>query len=419
MQTQLSPEYANTPDGQAAEAILRKCVHCGFCTATCPTYQLLGDELDGPRGRIYLMKQVLEGETPTRATQMHLDRCLTCRNCESTCPSGVDYGHLVDIGRKLVDAKVERPLAERAVRWVLKEGLPSPLFAPAMAVGQLLRPLLPQVLKDKVPAKQAAGVWPTTSHTRRMLMLAGCVQPAMAPNINSATARVLDAAGIEVVVAANAGCCGAVKFHLNDQDGGKAQMRANIDAWWPEVEAGGIEAIVMNASGCGVTVKEYGHVLRDDAHYADKAARISALTKDLSELLPGMTAALRGKLNAKEQPALVFHPPCTLQHGQKLRGGVEQQLSGLGFQVRIAAQESHLCCGSAGTYSVLQAELSKTLRTRKLAALQATEQECIISANIGCITHLQAGTATPVRHWVEVLDAALVGNSPPGRPKAN
>ena len=407
MQTQLSPEYANTPDGQAAEAILRKCVHCGFCTATCPTYQLLGDELDGPRGRIYLMKQVLEGETPTRATQMHLDRCLTCRNCESTCPSGVDYGHLVDIGRKLVDAKVERPLAERAVRWVLKEGLPSPLFAPAMAVGQLLRPVLPQVLKDKVPAKQAAGVWPTTSHARRMLMLAGCVQPAMAPNINSATARVLDAAGIEVVVAANAGCCGAVKFHLNDQDGGKAQMRANIDAWWPEVEAGGIEAIVMNASGCGVTVKEYGHVLRDDAHYADKAARISALTKDLSELLPEMVDALRGKLDGKAQPALVFHPPCTLQHGQKLRGGVEQHLSDLGFQVRIAATESHLCCGSAGTYSVLQAELSKTLRARKLAALQATEQECIISANIGCITHLQAGTATPVRHWVEVLDAAL------------
>jgi glycolate oxidase iron-sulfur subunit len=406
MQTTLAPEYQNTPDGLAAEAILRKCVHCGFCTATCPTYQLLGDELDGPRGRIYLMKQVLEGQTPTRATQMHLDRCLTCRNCESTCPSGVDYGHLVDIGRKLVDAKVPRPATERAVRWALKEGLPSPLFGPAMKLGQLVRPLLPASLKNKVPARQDAGAWPQRSHGRKMLMLAGCVQPTMSPNINSATARVLDAAGVEVVVASKAGCCGAVKFHLNDQDGGKAEMRANIDAWWPYVEQG-VEALVMNASGCGVTVKEYGHILQDDPVYAAKAARISALTKDLSELLPLLVPALRNKVALKGQPALVFHPPCTLQHGQQLKGGVEQHLAALGFAVRIAANEVHLCCGSAGTYSVLNPEISYQLRDRKLQNLDAAGTEVIISANIGCITHLQSGTATPVKHWVEVLDGAL------------
>ena len=281
MQTHLAPEYQGTPEGQEAEAILRKCVHCGFCTATCPTYQLLGDELDGPRGRIYLMKQVLEGAEPTRKTQQHLDRCLTCRNCESTCPSGVQYGHLVDIGRKLVDAKVPRPAGEKALRWALKEGLPSPLFAPAMKLGQLMREVLPDTLKAKVPARQDAGAWPTRQHARKVLMLAGCVQPAMSPNINSATARVLDACGIQSVIAPKAACCGAVKFHLNDQDGGTAQMRANIDAWWPLVDSGEVEAIVMNASGCGVTVKEYGHILRHDAAYADKAARISALTKDL------------------------------------------------------------------------------------------------------------------------------------------
>jgi len=414
MQTQLAPEYQNTPDGQAAEAILRKCVHCGFCTATCPTYQLLGDELDGPRGRIYLMKQVLEGQTPTRATQLHLDRCLTCRNCESTCPSGVDYGHLVDIGRKLVDAKVPRPLGERAVRWALKEGLPSPLFAPAMKLGQLVRPLLPQSLKNKVPVPQASGAWPTRQHARRVLMLEGCVQPAMAPNINSATARVLDAAGVQVLRVPKAGCCGAVKFHLNDQDGGKAEMRANIDAWWPAVEQGA-DALVMNASGCGVTVKEYGHVLRDDPQYADKAARISSLTRDLSELLPEMLPALKARLGegaARRQPALVFHPPCTLQHGQKLKGGVETHLAALGFSVRIAANESHLCCGSAGTYSVLNPEISYQLRDRKLGHLAPAADEVIISANIGCITHLQSGTTTPVQHWVEVLDAALSATQP-------
>ncbi len=415
MQTQLAPEYAARADGLEAEAILRKCVHCGFCTATCPTYQLLGDELDGPRGRIYLIKQVLEGAEPTRATQMHLDRCLTCRNCETTCPSGVEYGHLVDIGRKIVDEKVPRPLGEKTLRWALKEGLPSPLFAPAMKAGQMVRGLLPAALKAKVPAPQPSGTWPTRQHARKVLLLAGCVQPAMMPNINTATARVLDAVGVQTVIAPKAGCCGAVKFHLNDQEGGKAEMRANIDAWWPLVEQG-VEAIVMNASGCGVTVKEYGHILKDDALYAAKAERISALTRDLSELLPAMLPELADKLQGRvQQPDTLYayHPPCTLQHGQKLRGGVESHLNQLGFRLRTARNESHLCCGSAGTYSVLNPELSYQLRDRKLGRLSeafgAQPPDMILSANIGCISHLQSGTGTPVRHWVEVLDEALQG----------
>ena len=409
MQTALADFIKDTADGREADKILRACVHCGFCTATCPTYQLLGDELDGPRGRIYLIKQVLEGATPTRSTQLHLDRCLTCRNCETTCPSGVEYGHLVDIGRKLVDQRVARPPAERAVRWLLKEGLTSPLFAPAMKMGQMMRPLLPPALKDKVPAPGGARskVWPTRAHARKVLMLAGCVQPAMMPNVNSATARVLDAAGIQTLVAPEAGCCGALRTHLGDHEGGLADMRRNIDAWWPHVEAGGVEAIVMNASGCGVMVKEYGHALAADPAYADKAARIGALTRDISEWLPELLPRLRPLVKPGAVRRLAFHPPCTLQHGQQLRGGVETNLSELGFKVELAASESHLCCGSAGTYSVLQPELSTQLRDRKLSHLQSLEPHCIVSANIGCIQHLQSGTATPVRHWIEVLDDAL------------
>jgi glycolate oxidase iron-sulfur subunit len=406
MQTHLSPEFQGTPEGAEAEAILRKCVHCGFCTATCPTYQLLGDELDGPRGRIYLIKQVLEGATPTRKTQLHLDRCLTCRNCESTCPSGVDYGHLVDIGRAIVDAKVPRDTASQAVRWALKEGLPSPAFAPAMKLGQAVRGLLPSMLRAKVPARQAAGAWPARTHPRKVLLLAGCVQPAMAPNIDAATARVLDAAGIQSLVEPRAGCCGAVRFHLNDQDGGRAQMRANVDAWWPWLARGEVEAIVVNASGCGVTVKEYGHLLRHDPAYAERAQAVAAATRDLGELLPDLVPRLKDKVRAPRD-LLAYHPPCTLQHGQKLKGGVEQHLLALGFQLRTALNESHLCCGSAGTYSVLQPRIATELRDRKLGHLGALAPAAILSANIGCITHLQGGTATPVRHWVEALDAAL------------
>jgi glycolate oxidase iron-sulfur subunit len=413
MQTKLAPEFQGTPEGREAEEILRRCVHCGFCTATCPTYQLLGDELDGPRGRIYLIKQVLEGAAPTRSTQLHLDRCLSCRNCESTCPSGVQYGNLVEIGRRIVEAKVERPRGERLTRWLLKEGLSSPLFKPAMKLGQALRPLVPAALKDKVPGKNPvrAHDWPTRSHPRKVLMLLGCVQPAMMPNINSATARVLDAAGIQTLVADGAGCCGAIRSHLNDHEGGLADMRRNIDAWWPLVEglteAGTVEAIVMNASGCGVTVKDYGHALAHDTDYRDKASRISALTRDLSELLPALVAPLKARLKAKPALKLAYHPPCTLQHGQQLRGGLESALRELGFTINLAPSDSHLCCGSAGTYSVLQPDLSHQLRDRKLKALAPLQADTIVSANIGCIQHLQSGCATPVRHWIEVLDEAL------------
>ena len=409
MQTTLAPEFQGTREGAEAEAILRKCVHCGFCTATCPTYQLLGDELDGPRGRIYLIKQVMEGRSVTSATQQHLDRCLTCRNCESTCPSGVQYGHLVEIGRKVVEERVERPAGERAVRWLLKEGLTSPLFGPAMKLGRLLRPLLPATLRDKVPAgaPPQAHRWPTREHPRKVLMLMGCVQPAMMPNINSATARVLDAAGIQTLVADEAGCCGAIRTHLNDIEGGLADMRRNVDAWWPLVSAGKVEAIVMNASGCGAQVKDYGHALAHDPAYAERARRIAALTRDLSELLPDLVPRLKPRLRNRGPKKLAFHPPCTLQHGQQLRGGVEANLAALGFEVQLAQCESHLCCGSAGTYSVLQPELSKRLRDRKLSHLEPLRSEVIVSANIGCIQHLGSGTATPVRHWVEVLDEAL------------
>ncbi|MCB2022418.1 MAG: glycolate oxidase subunit GlcF [Burkholderiaceae bacterium] len=430
MQTDLAPEFKGTRDGEAAEAILRKCVHCGFCLATCPTYLLLGDERDSPRGRIYLMKQVLEGAAVTQSTQLHLDRCLTCRNCETTCPSGVQYGALVDIGRKVVEARVERPFGERLMRGVLKRGLTSPLFGPAMKLGQMVRPLMPAALKNKVPPRAGARAhqWPTRTHPRKVLLLMGCVQPSMMPNINSATARVLDAAGVQTLVADGAGCCGAIRTHLGDTDGGRADMRRNIDAWWPTVAAGTVEAIVMNASGCGVTVKDYGHALAHDPEYADKAQRVSALTRDLSELLPGLVPELQKRL-ALARPVerttvprttggaaagaaapirrLAFHPPCTLQHGQQLRGGVESALRALGFEVQLAGNESHLCCGSAGTYSVLQPALAYELRDRKLANLAPIDADEIVSANIGCIQHLQTGTATPVRHWVEVLDEAL------------
>jgi len=406
MQTHLADWIKDTPQGREAEAILRRCVHCGFCSATCPTYQVLGDELDSPRGRIYLIKQVLEGAEPTASTRLHLDRCLTCRNCETTCPSGVQYGHLVDIGRAVVEERTHRQPADRLARAALKEGLTGPLFAPAVALGRAVKPLLPQALKNKLPATRPAGRLPAATHARKAMLLAGCVQPALLPSIDAATARVLDAVGVQSVFAPDAGCCGAVRFHLNDHKGGRAHMRANIDAWWPHVERGEVEAVVMNASGCGVTVRDYGHILKDDAAYAAKAKRIAELTRDLSEMLPELVPMLKARVRAPEG-VVAYHPPCTLQHGQKLRNGVEVNLRALGFDVQVAKSESHLCCGSAGTYSVLQPELAYPLRDRKLGHLNQLQPTTIASANIGCITHLQSGSAVPVRHWVELLDAAL------------
>ena len=417
MQTNLADFMKNTRDGEEAEAILRACVHCGFCTATCPTYQLLGDELDGPRGRIYLIKQVLEGAPVTLKTLSHLDRCLSCRNCETTCPAGVKYGRLADIGRNVIEQRVQRPLAERVKRFVLKEALPRKwIFTPAFKAGQLLRPLLSKPLQDKLPLVQDAGRWPTRTHARKMLVLAGCVQPAMAPNINAASARVLDALGVQLIMAPKAGCCGALRYHLNDQEAGLNDMRNNIDAWWPHVSgisslsgAGSaqVEAIVMTASGCGVTVKEYGHLLAHDSAYAEKAQRISALTRDLSEVMADFEAELALQLKGKISQRVAYHPPCTLQHGQQIRGKVEGVLRAVGVDVKLCA-DSHLCCGSAGTYSVLQPELATQLRDNKLANLAALDAQVIVSANIGCLTHLQSGTETPVSHWIELIDRALV-----------
>ena len=409
MQTRLADFIKDTVDGREAEAILRKCVHCGFCTATCPTYQLLGDELDGPRGRIYLIKQLLEGHDVTEKTRLHLDRCLTCRACETTCPSGVHYSRLVDVGRRLVEERVPRVGIERATRWALRQFVPrAGLFGIAMKAGRAVRPLLPRALQEKVPEARPAGGWPAPRHARRMIALAGCVQPAMAPSINAATARVLDAVGVSLVEMSGAGCCGAVRHHLNDHDGGRVDARRNIDAWWPAVERGEVEAIVMTASGCGVQVKDYGHLLAQDAAYAAKAERIAAITRDVSEIVAAESAKLAPLLHRSpgDAEAVAFHSPCTLQHGLQIRGVVEKLLTAAGYSP-TTVRDGHLCCGSAGTYSLLQPELSHRLRDDKLAALGEGGAALIASANIGCIGHLQAGTTTPVRHWIELIDMRL------------
>lgn len=407
MQTRLAGFIRDTPQGEEAKRILGRCVHCGFCTATCPTYQLLGDELDGPRGRIYLIKQVLEGVEPTARTRLHLDRCLTCRACETTCPSGVEYGRLLDIGRKIVSDKVPRPAGERVLRAALKEGVTGPLFPLALGFGRAVRPLLPATLREQVPSRQDAGRWPGRAHSRKMVLLDGCVQPAMYPSIDAATARVLDAVGIEAMTPPGGGCCGAIRHHLDDHDGALADARRNIDAWWPAIEAGA-EAVVMNASGCGSMVKEYGHLLRHDRAYAEKAARIGGMTRDLAELIPALLPELEGKLQRADGERVVFHPPCSLQHGQRIRGAVEALLAALGAEV-LPFAETHLCCGSAGTYSLLQPKLSRQLRASKLQALTAPDPEVILSANIGCIAHLGAVAPVPVRHWIEWLDGRLAG----------
>jgi glycolate oxidase iron-sulfur subunit len=409
MQTSLAAFVRDTPEGKEADAILRKCTHCGMCTATCPTYQLLSDELDGPRGRIYLIKQVLEGAAPTAKTQLHLDRCLTCRACETTCPTGVRYGRLVDIGRHLVEERVARGPVESAWRAALNTVISNgSLFGPLLRMGQLTRPLLPSALKRKVPRPAApAGAWPTAMHARRMLILDGCAQPSLSPATNAAAARVLDRLGISLVQAPAAACCGGVSFHLNMQDKALDTMRRAIDAWWPHIERG-TEAIVIAASGCGVTVKEYGHYLAQDPAYAAKAGRVSELAKDISEVIVAEKDKL---LTGHRSPVaghqrVAFHSPCTLQHGMKLRGNVESLLGDLGYSL-TEVPDSHLCCGSAGTYSILQPALSQRLLANKIAALEGGQPAAILTANIGCQVHLQSATALPVRHWIEALDDAL------------
>jgi glycolate oxidase iron-sulfur subunit len=413
MQTTLSEQARQLPRAEEAESILRTCVHCGFCNATCPTYQLLGDELDGPRGRIYLIKQVLEGNEVTQKTQQHLDRCLSCRNCETTCPSGVDYHNLLDIGRAVVDAAVPRPLGQRLLREGLRSVVPNPaLFKGLVSSGQVFRALLPNTLQIKLPRRvYPAKPRPVTRHTRQVLMLEGCVQPSLSPNTNAAAARVLDRLGISVTPTREAGCCGAVDYHLDAQAAGLDRARRNIDAWWPSIE-NGAEAIVQTASGCGAFIKDYGHLLSTDPAYAEKAKKVSALAKDLVEVLRDEPLE---KLGIHSAQRLAFHCPCTLQHAQKLGGAVEAILTSLGFNLTPVA-DSHLCCGSAGTYSLTQPELSRQLRDNKLNALESGHPEVIVTANIGCQSHLDGAGRTPVRHWIELVEAALpspsTGESP-------
>jgi glycolate oxidase iron-sulfur subunit len=407
METRLADWIKGSAQGDTANAILRACVHCGFCNATCPTYQLLGDELDGPRGRIYQIKQVLEGTPATRSTQLHLDRCLTCRACETTCPSGVDYSHLVDIGRSVVDSQVRRPPTERLFHWLLREGLTRRwLFGSALALGRALRWALPQRLRSKLAPRRAAGVWPLRVHARKVLLLNGCTQPAMAPSIDAATARVLDAIGVQALVDTRSGCCGALRHHLEDQPGGLANARRNIDAWLPQLQSGAVEAIVINASACALMVREYGWLLRADPHYAASARRVSEATRDLVEFLGPEVPQLRRRVATPAVTRIALQKPCTLQHGLQLKDNVDQLLAALGAQL-LPVSEPHLCCGSAGTYSLLQPQLALELRERKLGHLLQAQPQMILTANIGCMAHLAAGTAVPVLHWIEWIDKEI------------
>lgn len=399
MQTQLADFLRGTQTGNDIERILRSCVHCGFCNATCPTFSLLGHELDGPRGRIYQIKTFVETGTVTETVQNHLDRCLTCLSCTTTCPSGVEYNHLIDMGRELVEQRIDRPLPQSMLRWVLRKLLPyRRRFAFFLGVGRLCRPLLPASLRAKIPEKRAGMTHMPASHTRKMLMLDGCVQPALTPTTNEAAALVFDRLGIEVVRVAQAACCGAVSQHLMEPVEAQDHMRRNIDAWWPHVEAGA-EAILVTASGCGVMVKDYAWHLRHDMLCRDKAKRISGLCVDPVEVLAREDI---DALRVEDTRAIAFHAPCTLQHGQKLKGRVESLLKRVGFRL-VEVRDAHQCCGSAGTYAILQPEISTQLRTLKLDSLEREQPDVIATANVGCQTHLDAGTQTPVVHWLELI----------------
>ena len=413
MQTTLATSIKDTPQGREADAILRSCVHCGFCLATCPTYQLLGDELDSPRGRIYLMKQMLEGAPVTGETQLHLDRCLTCRACETTCPSGVRYGKLLDIGRSLTEQRVGRQSMPALKRYILRKVLPyRRRFAAAYALARLVRGILPRDIRAKVPQKERQlQNWPPVRHTRRVILLEGCVQPTLTPAVNVAAARVLDRIGISVVRVPAASCCGAVAHHLSAHEDTQEQLKRNIDALWPHVESG-VEAIIMTASACTAMLIDYGHLLRDDPVYAARAARVSELARDVSEVLLANAVALKKVLrtesNAQPGPKVAFQSPCTLQHALKIRGSVESLLGEAGFLL-THVQDSHLCCGSAGTYSILQPALSARLLRDKVTALEQGGPAIIATANIGCQTHLRAGTSLPVLHWIQLLEGRLAG----------
>jgi glycolate oxidase iron-sulfur subunit len=400
MQTRLAEWIKQTPKGREAERILRKCVHCGFCNAVCPTYQLRGDELDSPRGRIYLIKQLLEGDKATQSTQLYLDRCLTCRACETTCPSGVEYVKVLDIGREVVESRVSRPLVQKCLRRLILFWLP--YSARVAALLTLLRTaafLLPPALRAKLPSRAKVEPRPLVRHPRKMLILEGCVQPATRPDINAKTIQILDKLGISVI-SNIPGCCGALPYHLNSQQTATDMMRCLIDACWPHIESG-IEAIVTTASGCGVTVKDYAYFLKDDPEYVAKATRVSALAKDVVEILQ------QEDLSAFQikRRRIAFHSPCTLQHGLRLNGQVERLLTQIGYTLTPVV-DGHLCCGSAGTYSLFQAKMANRLRMSKLNALQAEHPEFIATANIGCLLHLQEKATVPVLHWIELLSEA-------------
>ncbi len=402
MQTQLLASVLNTPEGQLADSILRKCVHCGFCNATCPTYQLLGDENEGPRGRIYLIKQLLEGKTVSQATLQHLDHCLVCRSCETTCPSGVEYSKLLDIGRFQAAQHIARPAKTHYLRRLLGLTLPHPrLVNWGVKLARRYQRYLPDHLRQKLPAPVVVPAVSPSTHQRHVLMLAGCVQPTLAPDINAVTERVLNRLGIRVIHSAKAGCCGAINQHLEQTEPALQRMRQNIDAWWPLIEAGQIEAIIATASGCGATLKEYAYYLRNDPQYAAKASNISALSQDIAEIVVKENYSTLGIQAAAKR--IAWHPPCSLQHGQKIQGVVERILQDCGY-VLVPVVDSHLCCGSAGTYSILQPTLANQLKINKINHLLMEKPELIVTANIGCQLHLQEGTSTPVQHWIHLLD---------------
>ena len=433
MRTEFAPETLKDPQMQVSEKILRSCVHCGFCTATCPTYLLRGDELDSPRGRIYLIKDMLENDRPATAREVtHIDRCLSCLSCMTTCPSGVHYMHLVDHARAHIEATYKRPLADRMLRGLLGRLVPSRgAFRAALLVAKLGRPLRPVVARlpgigarlaamlDLAPKSFAArtiyegpGEFRAPSALkarRRVAVLTGCAQAVLAPVINEAAIRLLNRIGIDVVLPKGEGCCGSLAHHMGQEKTALAQVRALVDVWTREIEAGGLEAIIVTASGCGTTIKDYGFMLRDDPAYAAKAARVSALAKDVTEYLNGLDFPL----TAPEKLVVAYHSACSLQHGQKLSEPPKALLRRAGFIVKDVP-EGHICCGSAGTYNMLQPEMAGALRERKVRNIARVKPDVIAAGNIGCITQIGSGTATPIVHSVQLLDWANGGPRPEG-----